>query len=100
MSAAPVPLLVVNVVSLVPSVFKRTIRPTVVPFQAVNSPPTRILPSDWIAIALIMLVVAPVPLLVVNVVSLVPSEFKRTIRPTVVPFQERNRPPTSILPSD
>ena len=97
MLAAPVPVLVVKVVSLVPSVFKRTIRPTVMPFHDVKEPPTRILPSDWIAIAL-MVLLAPV---VGKEVSLVQSEFKRTIRPKiVVPLQLVNCPPATILPSD
>ena len=42
----------------------------------------------------------PVPVFVVKAVSLVPSEFKRTIRPTVVPFHKVGNPPATILPSD
>ena len=97
---APVPLLVVNVVSLVPVDSKRTIRPTVTPFHDVKEPVTSILPSDWVLIALTIRLVAPVPLLVVNVASLIPVDSKRTIRPTVRPFHEVNSPPTSILPSE
>jgi Flp pilus assembly pilin Flp len=75
---AAVPVLVVKTVSLVPSLFRRTIQFTVVPFHVVNAPPTSIFPSDCTAIELTVRLAA-VPVLVVNVVSLVPSEFRRTI---------------------
>ena len=94
-----VPVFVVNTVSLVPSVFKRTIRLTAVPLKLVKSPPATILPSDWIAIENTVLL-KPVPVFVVNAVSLVPSEFKRTIRLTVTPLKVVKIPIITILPSD
>ena len=85
--------------SLVPSEFKRTIRLTVVPLKVEKPPPQTILLSDWIAIANTLSSKA-VPVFVVNVVSLVPSEFNRTIRLAVVPLSIVNNPPITILPSD
>ena len=80
----PVPVLVVKVVSLVPSGFNRTIPFTVVPLKVVKVPTTTILPSDCIATEFTVLS-KPVPVLVVKVVSLVPSELRRTISFTVTP---------------
>ena len=83
-------MLAVKDVSNVPSAFKRAIELTVTPLKVEkDSPPQIILPSDCIAIDCIV-ELKPVPLFVVKEVSLVPSEFKRTIRPTVIPFQTVN----------
>ena len=96
--ADPVPVLVENAVSRVPSAFSRTILPTVVPFHVVNPPPTRILPSVCTATGWTP-PPAPVPMLAMNAVSRVPSAFSRTILPTVAPFHVVKSPPTRILPS-
>ena len=95
----PVPMFVEKAVSLVPSELRRTIRLTVTPLKVVKLPPQIILPSDWIAIESTALLKA-VPVFVVKVVSLVPSELRRTIRLTVVPLKVVKFPPIMILPSD
>ena len=51
LTVPPAPVPVVNVVSNVPSVLRRAMRLAVVPLYTVNSPPIRILPSGWRAIA-------------------------------------------------
>ena len=95
----PVPVFVVKVVSLVPSELRRTIRLTVTPLKVVKNPPITSLPSDWITIESTALLKA-VPVFVVKVVSLVPSELRRTILLTVVPLKVVKLPPIMILPSD
>ena len=49
-----------NVLSMLPSVFNRTIRLTDCPLNMVKSPPTKTFPSGWITVARTELL-APVP---------------------------------------
>ena len=96
---APVPVFVEKVVSRVPSELSLIIRFLADPLNVKKAPPKIILPSDWIAIADTALF-GPEPMFVVNVVSRVPSEFRRTIRFTVTPLKVVKPPPKMILPSD
>jgi hypothetical protein len=64
-----------------------------VPFQNKKVPPKSILLSDCIVTELISYPLAAVPVLVVKVVSLVPSEFRRTMLLTATPFQFVKLPP-------
>ena len=84
-----VPVFVVKAVSLIPSELRRTMRLTVTPLKSVNPPPIIILPSDWIAMEYTVPLKA-VPVFVVNVVSSVPSEFRRRIRLTVASLKVVN----------
>ena len=86
-------------VSLVPSEFKRTMKLTITPLKIVDILPITSLPSDWIASENTLLP-KPVPMFVVNVVSSVPSEFRRTIRILVTPLKVEKPPTITILPSD
>ena len=76
--SAAVPVLVVKAVSLVPSLLRRAMRLTGDPPQWVKLPPTRILPSDWTAMAKTYWLAAA-PVLVVKAVSRVPSELSRAM---------------------
>ena len=93
------PAFAVKVVSLVPLELRRTIQLTIVPLKVKKDPTAVIFPSDWIATEFTASLKA-VPVFVVKVVSLVPSEFKRTIRLTVVPLKVVKNPTQTILPSD
>lgn len=69
---------------------------TAIEFSCVKVPPTTILPSEKEVIDFTS-ALNPVPTL--KVLSMVPSEFRRTILPTGTPLNAVKVPPTKIFPS-
>ena len=83
--------------SRVPSAFSLAMRGDDVPLYDENAPPTRILPSVWIAILLTLLLkLVPIS----KLESRVPSAFSLAMRVNDVPLYVVNVPPTRIFPSD
>ena len=90
-------LVVINVLSIEPSVFNLIILFADEPLYVSKVPTTSILPSDWIFIPLTP-PSNPVPIL--NVLSIEPSVFNLTINLRARLLYDVNEPPTTNLPSD
>ncbi len=87
---------ILNVLSLVPSLFKRIIPFAVTQLYVLNHHPTIILPSFWMVIACTDWLN---PSHILKVLSLVPSVFIRTILFAVIQLYTENCPPAITLPS-
>jgi hypothetical protein len=84
-------------VSIVPSVFRRTILFVVTQLYVVKSHPTNIFPLFCIARVITVLPLNPHP--IVKEESLVPSAFRRTILFVVTQLYDVKKPPRIIFPS-